>query len=383
MLERIKKYFTSLSKIAILEQVCYEGFVEYNYVVVTLKQNELSVVFKEKFNSLEQLSSKVQKNIPIVLQVNGLGVLTKTNPTNLEMFENGEFYLTQNEIENNEYVSIVRKSEISDVIEFVKELKIIVVDIVVGAFNIKFYEDAFDLISSTNPHDFETKNDLIDYSFDSEKRNNFSNITIGNTLIGSDKLSSVTSGLNYLINSQFQSNEEFETERRESVFAKLNPVVALSILGFLILGFSASALYSNYLSKKYNISENKMALIQQKEKRLNSLKKEIANKNRIFELYGMNSNHQYSEYLDVLASLIPKGISLNSLSFNPLTKELKNNKNIEILKNKILVSGDVQNVDVLNDYIVEIEKHELYKKAKIVIFKKLKSNAIFELEIEV
>ena len=197
-------------------------------------------------------------------------------------------------------------------------------------------------------------------------------------------LSPLATGLDYLLNTQFDDRDNnFSFNRKESVFAKLTSLTLVFFVTILLVSLLANYTYQNHLSNKYQDSEYKASILEDKKNRIESLKQEIQEKERIFNDYGLSSNHQFAEYIDKIASLRPKKLILESLNINPLKKEMKEGKKTELSTNIISLSGTVIDIEILNEYLIAIESHDLFNKAKIVKFAQEPSSAQFELEIEI
>ena len=139
MIEKLKKYFTTISKVCVLEQITFENNTVFNYVEVSLFRGNLRFKNQGAFLNLEEFNRLNKNKLPVVFTLNGLIVISKINPSNLETFENNEFVFTQYSIQSDQWFSIARDESISEVIEFLVSQNYPLVDICVGSFNILKY----------------------------------------------------------------------------------------------------------------------------------------------------------------------------------------------------------------------------------------------------
>lgn len=385
MINQVKKYFSTVSKVCVLEHITFESKTEYNYVELSIKKGNLTIHRQETFLNLTSFKKLNSKKLPVILNVNGVNILTKVNPTNMDTFENDNFIFSAYTMEANTYYSIVRKSAIADSIDYLNKNNYLLVDICVGAFNIVRYKELIHLNNQPSlPHVFETVNNQINYSFEREDSFLYQKVKVGEQEVPTNLISPLVTGLDYLLNGQHKKDKlEFLANREESVYAKLLPVISLYFIGILFVALVGNYFYQSHLSKKYQDSELEATFLEERRMQLQTLQQDIQEKRRIFNQSGLATNHGYAEYSDVLASLMPKRLSLNSLSISPILKELKNDKKVELESDKIWLSGEVNELETLNEYLIKIEQHELFKKAKIVVFNKVKMHSEFELEIEI
>jgi Tfp pilus assembly protein PilN len=384
MLETIKKYFTSISKVCVLEQITFEGKIEYNYVELSAVKNELKILKQETILNIESFKKLNSNNLPVILNVNGFNTLTKVNPSNLEAFENEKFIFNCSIIDDNTYYNIVRRDSISDTLNYLENNSYLIVDICVGAFNIKKYQDLFIKNINPEPHSFKLENDLLYYSFERKDKFIYKKINIGENELPTNLMSPLTTGLDYLLNTQFNKNtNDFSFSRIESVFSKHLKTTLIIFVGVLLTSLFTNYFYQNHLSNKYKDSEYKSAVLEEKKSQIEILESSIQEKERVFNEYGLSSDLQFAEYLDVLAYLLPNKVGLNSLAINPLKKEMKDGKKIKLISNKIFISGTVDEIETLNKYLIKIESHALFNRAKIVVFTQETSFAKFKLEVAI
>lgn len=384
MIEKLKKYFTTISKVCVLEQVTFENNTVFNYVEVSLFRGNLRFKNQVAFLNLEEFNRLNKNKLPVVFTLNGLNVISKIKPSNLESFKNNEFVFTQYSIQSDQCFSIARNESISEVIEFLVSQNYPLVDICVGSFNILKYKELINLTDHFPlPHSF-TQHESIEYSFEKEEPSYYPEISIGQEQLQSNFICSLLAGLDYLIHKQHSDEDTpFSFHRKESVYSKLFPVATLAMISVLLVGLIGNYSYQFHLSKKYHDSELEAFILNEKQTKLQILQQEIQEKTRVINQSGLNSNHTFSEYADVLALLIPEGVSFNSLTINPVLKKLKNNKKVQLQVNIVHISGEVNNIETLNNYLMKIERNKLFKNAKIVLFTAANNLFEFELEIEI
>ena len=385
MLKKVLHKFTTINKLCIVEQLYLENEVVFRYTELSLKKEELKVIKNEVLNDLKELKPLLKVSLPILVLFNGTKVLTKINSQTNNTFETTDFRTTSYSIEDNNYTCILRSEDSENLIQFLKEEKKLIIDIVIGAFNILKYKDAIpNLGSDYSPHNFNTENNKASYSFN--KENSLpSYFFIGDKRINTSFLSSVCSGLDYFINTQnlVSEDETIQFDRNESAFLKILPTITIAILGILFLILGINYLYLNNLNNKYQDSEYKLELVNSKNNEINKLTKELTKKRKILSQFGISSTNQLHSYLDIIGTLVPKEIIINRLNISPITKELKNDKKIQLDSKTIQVIGEVDKLENLNTFIKKIENNSLFESVKIVKFEHIKNIAVFEIAVTI
>ena len=154
---------------------------------------------------------------------------------------------------------------------------------------------------------------------------------------------------------------------KKNYYAKLLPKVTGIIVALILIALTGNFMYQSHLTKKYQDSELEATVLLDQRTLLEKLKQEIKEKTKVFNQTGLSSRHTNAEYLDVLASLIQKQVVLNSLNINPVLKELKNNEKVQREIKTIRITGESDEIETLNNYLLKIEEHILFRSAKIVL----------------
>lgn len=382
MIEKIKKYFNTISKILVLEQVNYEQETEYNLSELSLRKGNFKIHHTHSFKNLGDLKKLNKNKLPVLLLINGRMVLTKTNPSSLDSFSEEQFYLTEFTNVDNTYYSIARKDIADDCVTYLEETNVILLDVFVGPLNaIHYFETQSESLMHIPPFDFSKIEGKYSYSFEGEKRFLFPKIQLEEFEVGSNFIPSIYSGIEYL--AQKQHTVQINPNKTEAVFSQLIKPFLLVVFGLYLVVLSVNFFYQNYLSEKYENSELESEFLLAQQDKLASLEFELVQKQKVLNKVGISSDNTLSKYLDQLALMIPKDMVLNKLSIHPINKKLKNNKALQIRTNFILTEGKVNNVDTLNELIMRIEKHKDFKSAKIISFDKIDVFSKFKLEVKI
>ena len=385
MIEKAKKYFNTLSKICVLEHITFESKTAFYYVELSLRNDDFKVLRNESFYNLSEFKKLNKNKLPVVLSVNGIELLNKINTNSIDSFSDEDFIVSQYDIEENSYFSTVRKDSLEETFSFLNTNNYLIMTVQVGAFNILKYSLALSVSSDYSlPHIFNKQDEVFIYDFKSDEQIFYSRIEIEQKEIETNFLSPIATGLDFLLRKQFQYDNELDLKNKEeSLYLKLIKPSLITIVGLFILLLSINYFYQVYLSKKYEDSEIESKFLTSQKEKLERLQLEVNQKEKVFDEVGIYEGKRFAQYADIIASLVPKNIILNELLISPLEKKLKNNIPVEIAKDFIMVSGEVDDIETLNDFLMKIETNSLFKKAKITEFKQVKLSSEFSLEIEI
>lgn len=365
----------------------------FHVLTVKKKGNKISILSKRNFETFDKLKSKIDPKLPILLVVDGKGVLNKEINYNIEAdvswrknIDFNSIYFTSYKVENIDYISFCRKSSIDNIIESFKQNNLQLIDIYVGSFLSALLQSSIEesnIISGDLELEFEEEK-LIGFS----KRNDFlakKGYKIGEEEINSKELPLYGAMVHFFVKSDSVSKTHDTSLNTEEVIYKK----AFNFLGVLMLVvFFTSLLLSYILIQYYGAKNNELNLqnvfSNQSYQKIINLEKQKEEKLNIIKQSGTFSNKYLSFYAYEISKSVPKAISLNELIIFPAGKEIKAEKIIHFESNTIRIKGMTFNEDELNQWLNDIKKKEWIKKFEIVSLKKDKNNnTMFEIKIEI
>ncbi len=390
---------TYLSKIIKINNINVVGVIKKDndeiFHVLTIKKSgsKITILAKRTFKTFEELKSKIDSKLPVLLVVDGKGVLNKQINFNVEADINWQknidynsIYFTSYKTETSNFISFCRKNAIDEVVSNFKKHNLQVIDIYIGSFLSALLHHIIEekeIASGDLELEFE---DTILVNF--SKRSDSSiqkKYTIGNDVIYNTELPLYGSLLHfYLKMNNVEKTHDTNLNVEEVVYKKAFQVLGVSML----VGFLVSLLLSYILIQYYGSKNNELNLqnvySNQSYQKIINLEKQKEEKLNIISQSGTFSNNYLSFYAYEISKNVPSTISLNELNIFPAGKEIKAEKKVNFESNTIRVKGATFNEDALNQWLNSIKQNSWIKKFEIVSLKKDKNNnTLFEIKITI
>ncbi|MFM9987829.1 hypothetical protein [Flavobacterium sp.] len=388
-----------LSKIIKINNLNVVGVIKKengeSFHVLTIKRsgNKIDIVSKRVFETFEDLSSKIDLKLPVLLVIDGKGVLNKEIDFNKEADVNwhknidfNTIYHTSFKSGNNNFISFCRKNSIDETLAKFKKATFQVVDIYIGSFLAALLHNAIN-------KDTIVSGDLI-LSFENEKLVSFTkpeeqtkkeSYNIGIDTISSNVLPLYGALIHFFIQQKEVSktkNEEINVE--EIIYKK-----AFNIFGVVMLiGFFGSLLISYFMIQYYGSKNTELNLknvySNQSYQKIVDLEKQKEDKINILKESGFLSSKFLTYYGYELIRNTPNDLSLNEVNIIPAGKEIKANKKITFDSKTILIKGETINETSINKWIDGLKKMNWINNFEIISLKKDKKNkSQFEVKITI
>lgn len=390
---------TVLSKIIKLNNLHIVGVIKkendesYNVLTVKRKGNKIDIVSATSFHTFEGFKKGVDSKWPVIMVIDGEGVLNKeidfNNEADVNWQKNIDFtaiYHTSLKGLGSNFMSFCRKNKVQDSIKKFQKNGFQVIDVYIGSFMTT-------LLHSEIKKETIISNELV-LSFDNQKLAKFTKRTesIKNEQysIGKETVSSVFLPLyGALIHFFIQSKEVSKTKndalnKEEIIYKK-----AFNILGITMLVGFLTTLLASYLLIQYFGSKNGELNLQnvfsnQSYQIILDLEKQRENKQNILNESGFLSSKFGSYYAYEIMKSVPQGVALNELNINPLSKEIKENLKINFETKTIIIKGETFKELSLNSWMEVLKKMNWVKNFEIISLKKDKKNkSQFELKIRI
>jgi len=390
MLATLSK-FIKLNDINVVGVIKKEDYEIYNLLTVKKKANKISIVSQQSFENFETLAKTTDKKTPLLIVMEGKGVLNKEidyeNEADVNWQKNidhNAIYYTDLKGFKSNFISFCRKNIVEETIVKFQKNGFEVVDIYIGSFLSALLNTVLkkgNLLS--NDLRLEFQNDkLLSFS----KQNEI--VKIEDYQIGEEMVSSTFLPLYGSIIHFFAKPKEVSKtintnlNNEELIYKK-----AFGILGITILvGFLTSLLVSYFLIQYYGTKNSELNLQTvysnqsyqlildleaQKEKKLNILKESGVLSSKFLSYYGY----------EIIKS-IPSNISLNELNIIPLKEEYKESKKAFFDSKIIILKGETFEESSFNNWLEGLKKMDWLQRFEIISLKKDKKNkSIFEIKI--
>lgn len=363
----------------------------YNVLTIKKKGNKIDIVNTASFDTFEELSKNIDIKLPIVLVIDGKGVLNKeidfNNEADVNWQKNIDFtsiYHTSLKGARSNFISFCRKNIVDDTIMKFQKNGFQVVDIYIGSF-------LSALLFTSIKKETIISNDLF-LEFDNEKLIGFTKqtesikkeqYTIGEETISSPFLPLYAVLIHFFIQPKEVSKTKNETLNVEEIIYKkaFNVFGATMLIGFLTTLLASYLLIQHYGSKNAELNLQNVYSNQSYQLILD-LEKQKEKKQSILKESGFLSSKFISYYGYEIIKGIPQDISLTELNVTPLNKESKANQKINFEAKTIIVKGETFKESSFNRWMEDLKKMNWLQHFEIISLKKDKKNkSQFEVKI--
>lgn len=377
-----------LSKIFSINEIQVVGIYQdvnlENYEVLSLKKdiNQLTVLKKEASKDKDRLIKLIDVKKPVVLLLNGKGVLNKkidfSNESDLAWQKNIDYnsiFHTSYKTEKALFVSFCRKNVLEDWLTFFQESKIQVIDFYLGNFTTSILKEQLNqsnIFSNSTKLIFD-ENELVDFIKNEDVPS--TDYLIGEEKLNSFSLPTYATGINFFVKSESISKSVLDIANIEEQLYKK----AFNFIGItMLIGFFISLLIS-YFGIQYYTSKNAELNIQnvysnKAFQQIVDLENQKKDKEAIIKDVGLLSNKFLTYYDYELLQSIPNEISLSNVNVNPIKNEVKNNKKIELSAGLIEIEGLTVDEVAFNNWLKRIKEFDWVQKFEIESLKKDKKN---------
>ncbi len=388
-----------LSKIIKLTKLQIVGFIKkedeeiFNVLTVHKKGNKINILSALTYNSYEDFIKNADSKLPLLLVIDGKGVLNKridfknTDDVNWsKTIDLKTIYYTSFKNDNFNFMSFCRESMAHEIITKIKHNNFYIIDIYVGSFLSGLLYGYLNKQSVTSGE--------LTLEFDNEKLVNFNRktdfyktekYTIGEDVISSAFLPLYGVLLHFYVKPKDVSKSENASLEIEEIIYKK----AFTIFGTAMLIVFLITLSISYFSIQYYGTKNAELNLQnvysgQSHKQVQDLEKQKEKQLVILKESGFMSSKFLSFYGYELMKITPSSISLTGLNIIPIDKEIKPEKKIDFEVKSIVLKGESSNESAINDWIDKLKSMEWIKRFEIISLKKDKKNVSqFEIKITV
>ncbi|ODS83139.1 MAG: hypothetical protein ABS44_17710 [Chryseobacterium sp. SCN 40-13] len=366
----------------------------FNLLVVKRKGNKIDIVATETYDSFDGLEKKIDAKLPVIIVVDGKGVLNKkidfNNEADVNWQKNVDYnaiYFTAYKTGTSNYISFCRKNAVEEVLQKFINHKLQVIDVYVGAFLTVLLQPAINekkILSGDLMLEFEDA-EFVGFT------KQFAEIPMKlKYKINEDQISSDFVPLyGVLVHFFLRQKEVTKTESDALNIEEIIYKKAFTLFGAVMLvGFLLSLLVSYFLIQYYGTKNAELNLqnvySNQSYQLVLDLEKQKENKQNILRDSVFSSSRFLSFYSYELIKIIPGDILLNELNIVPVVKEIKSNEKVLFDPGTILLKGETYNETSFNNWMSSLKNVKWIKKFEITTLKKDKKNkSQFEVKITI
>jgi Tfp pilus assembly protein PilN len=350
-------------------------------------------------NNLSEIVKEVPRGIPIIVALDGSNVIHKILPEKVSADQQvsmalpgakaKDFFLCRQPIiEGRIIISLVRNSEIEQLVKDLNSAGLLIWDITLGPFALAEIPDVFADSERINIpyYSIKTKNDeLLDFVRILHNPSLNSSIMFDDNVYSIEHLVPLANCLRFFSGSwKLKSSSLLDTQRKEYRAKKLLDTI---LLPFLLLVFASLLfnffLFMNYEKEKLTL-ENVIFSKSSQLMEIDSLKKVIITKQQIFDTKRNNNAKYLSYFSDRIGSVVPQGIRLQEMVINPQLKTSRAASGQEFEKNRISITGITDNTISLEVFVKRLSSFKWIKNTSIISFMEAKDGVksfILDLEL--
>lgn len=365
-----------------INQLSNSQFVFTGVILCKIKDEISAVKVLESTSEVDQLKNFIPKNSVIYLSIEGFGILNRINnlTTNDSRFNEtahafhgmnlDEFYIQNCDWNNNRFSSAVKKNRLTEILNIIPRPSF-VVDIFLGPISTVPYLNFI----KENILRLETASFCIELSNGYVQLNSSCSFSIDYDFID-DKINANNilpyfAGLHHFVKPNYKQRQvpEFvKIDYSEYQYLKWYKQIVYGLLAscFLILALNTFIFTQN--TRKLEKLGTRLSEMSQSIEQMNEVQDKIIKSEKFINLSGIEDFSSKSLFIDRICSLMPNEIKLIEINFSPLAIESKSQNLNDLFANNILISGEVQSIEALNNWIQLLEKEHWIAETQLRIF---------------
>jgi Tfp pilus assembly protein PilN len=343
---------------------------EYFYAVLKSKGSKLEMPLSGKCRDKLELPSQIVKSkLPVVLVVNGKGVVLKKISLNGDGEKSTEQIISQNlpavnakdfyvqlykQQDGPAFLAISRKEQVDRILEELRSAKLEPAKVFIGApavMGMKPVWGNFNALQSSR-HVCELTNNALENISPSQSLE--VQIKIDDLSFSSGCSLAFAGGLAYLTRRRIadNSNPEMKSlEERHLEKNKFRILLGACVAIAFVLTVSNVIFYTSYFDKS-NKLETELSVYQGKYDQINKLLNDYQKKKDLIENAGVLNRNRLSEYADRIAKTIPDEVLLTEMYFNPKADKDDSEDSLITFRNKqLIIRGNCNKSLIINEWV--------------------------------
>ncbi|MEL4309116.1 hypothetical protein [Joostella sp. CR20] len=281
-----------------------------------------------------------------------------------------EFFYEITNYKNSQLISICRKLHVNKCLEFFKRENILITGFSLGVSNISivipfinassFYlRDKEVTVHEEGAVKIQTR-EYTERQYDvqgiilTEKEL----LSFANTLVFIKGIDGSKSNFRML-------NEQF---REDGIHGRLFSLLLKAGIVFLLTTLAINFLFFTYYYSEIESLRQSQQVNMTNKSKITELTQTIKNKEKMIDDMILSSSSKVSYYIDKLVYEMPEEILLNTINYQPLLKDIKEDKEIQIQKNELIVSGISSESKVFSTWIEALEAYNWITKVEITSY---------------
>ena len=369
MLNQLLTYIKEGTDYFALEISEQSGSAEYHLLRVKRKDQELFIANEVTFTELKDIPQSLKKNRPLFLVINSDKILTKILESEVGVdpkalvnlaFPNLDFetfYYELAQFPGKTVISISNKSYIDGYLDKFSAMGIDVIDFSLGICSVEGITGHIrknSIYTSRSELKLDGNAVIAQLALASELtlKNNIKSLEVSNsTMLGFASIVRYISGRKKIRNFESTASVGLKEFRNKRIFSLLLKSFLTIVLGALLLNFMIFMYYFNAMEKLQTTSTSNLSGVEV----LKQLKENTKNKEQIIEALGYAANSKSSFFMDQIAVNMPSTMLLEEIRYQPLEKPIRTSKQVEVIRDRITVSGTSVDSEEFSKWIQQLE----------------------------
>ncbi|WNM19459.1 hypothetical protein [Flavobacterium capsici] len=367
--------------------------IRFYVLKIRKKKNSIEILEATKYDDFEFLKNKLDSKIPILLLIDGKGVVNKKidlkDEKDVEWIKNLDYsniHFTSYSTSENQFLSFCRNHVLEEYYDMMQQNSFQIIDFYVGAIVTVLAHDFVDkskITANENIFYFE-ENNLVNII---KKDENYEPLfySVDEKSISNFHLPLYSAAINFYVQEEAIAKSTYKSNEKDEIIYKK----AFEILGITMVVSFFCLLLVSYFSIQYFIGKNASLTLEinyatKSYKLISDLENEKESKFKILNEIGASSKNFISYYNYQIARLTPSDIKFSTIEFAPLKKEIKKTDKPEFDFKTIIIKGQTIDEVSFNSWIDVLKNEKWVSKLEIISIKKdRKNDTFFELKITI
>jgi len=342
------------------------------------KNNNVSMVSGNSFTDIDALKKGININIPVILCIDGKGILNKKtdpkNETDIAWKKNLDFnaiYYTEYIANNLTFLTFARKKMIDDQIVIFQGIGLQAIDFYLGPLPAALLQVVIKQENiSSNETDLVFKESVLT---DVVKSNDakVQNYLIGEASLSRYHISLYGAAIHFFTKQNtIKKNSAEGVKPADILYKKAFAYMGSGMLVLFFISLLSSYIAIQYYSDKNLVLNQENVYLSQNYQRVISLENQKEQKLKILNETGQLSKNFLSFYAYKIITSLPPSIKIDQLNLFPLDKEIKENARVGIRANQLILKGSIANETVFNAWLSALKRFQWVGNFEIISLKK-------------
>lgn len=351
-----------------------DSMVFYAVLVEKKKQKLIITDHKQEMNA-DQVQNFIPRNCPVLLNIEGWGVLVKKATFNEEGELTGnlvpnpdDFQVFTYRHDNHGFAAVIRKEHFTGMLEQINKFAFEIAEITCGPFAVGSLIELLNLEGNTVAGNWslEISNGLIeDAKILSEKKS--VGYKLDDDIVYSGHLPAFAQIVQFY--SGYYSDVDLNFEfRKEIAYKRLSVLVGWAALLFLLGTLLVNYFWFENLSKEYNAISSEYSLNESVLKQLKVAENELKQAEDLILKGGLVGSSSFAFFSDRIALCLPNGITLTRIEILPLKSKMIPGKEIQFGNETITIEGETYEILLIEGWINNLKKEVWVKEVRLDSF---------------